>query len=81
MTATIMVHDNLIRISDYLDDGWEEAFSTDGPNSSFQVFVNRKTGEVEFVQMNDDGECIRTTLSAADAIIMGSILTNKNNRA
>ena len=64
----------VIQLRDYLNDGWKEVFATDGPNSSLQVYVNKRTGEAEIVQMNDDNECIRTPLNPEDALILVSTL-------
>jgi hypothetical protein len=66
---------NVIRLSDYKDDGWEEVYTTDGPNSTLQVYVNRKTGETEVVQQNDDNETIRTPLSFEDAVMLLSAVS------
>jgi hypothetical protein len=55
----------VINLRDYRDE-WKEIFATDGQASTLQVYVNFQTGEAEVVQMNDDGEAIRTTLVARD---------------
>jgi len=57
---------NVIRLSDYRDDGWVEVFTADGPNSTLQVYASAKLGQVEVVQQNDDNETIRTVISGHD---------------
>lgn len=66
--------DNVIKISDY-QHPWKEVFTVDCQSSTLQVYVNERTGECEIVQMNDDGDAIRTQLSTADAYIFSEILT------
>jgi hypothetical protein len=51
---------------------WVEIFSTDGPSSMLQVYVNKRTGEAEVVQMNDDNEAIRTPLCYDDALMLST---------
>ena len=53
---------------------WHEVFTADGPASTLQVYVNVRTGEVEVVQMNDDGEVIRTPIDSINAAIMSAAL-------
>ena len=72
---------NVIQLSDYRDDGWKEVFTTDGPSSTLQVYLNGKTGEAEVVQQNDDNETIRTPLSAIDAQLLVNALALVNKRA
>jgi hypothetical protein len=64
---------NVIQLSEYQREPWEEVFSFDGPNSTLQVYANQKTGEIEVVQMNDDNEAIRTVISGlnVDHLILG----------
>lgn len=46
---------------------WEEALSIDSHVSTLQLYVLKEgEGQAEIVQLNDDGESIRTTLSAQD---------------
>ena len=56
----------LTNLCDYKKDEWREVFATDGTNSTLQVFANTKTGEAEIVQMDDEGDAIRTTLTTRD---------------
>jgi len=65
---------NLIKLDDYKYP-WKEAFALDGPNSTLQVYVNERTGEAEIVQMNDDGEAIRTPLSTEDFYQLSEVTT------
>lgn len=44
---------------------WRLVLKVDGPESTIQVYANDSTGEVEFVQHNDEGEAIRTVISRA----------------
>lgn len=71
-----MSKSNVIQLADYRfgGDDWKEVYSTDGQNSTLQVFVNKKTGEAEVVQMNDDNEAIRTYLSARDLYNLVDVL-------
>jgi len=57
---------------------WEEVISTDDCNggpTTLQVYVNQNSGQVEIVQMNDDYEAIRTTLSRADVNFLTEVLS------
>ena len=63
----------LIRLDDYKYP-WKEVFSLDGAASTLQVYVNEQTGEAEVVQMNDDGEAIRTEVPAADVDTLVMVL-------
>lgn len=56
----------LIRIADHIYP-WKLAFASDAEHSTLQVYVNDRTGEIEIVQMNDEGEAIRTCLSVIDS--------------
>lgn len=69
-----MSDDNVIKISDY-QFPWKEAFSSDSETSTLQVYVNERTGESEVVQMNDDGEAIRSQLSVAATYLLAEVLT------
>lgn len=66
----------LIRMEDFKYT-WKEVFSCDGSTSTLQVYVDGSTGEAEIVQSNDDGECIRTPLSARDLYDLVDILARK----
>ena len=59
----------LIRLSDHFAN-WKQVFSHDGENATVQVYVNDATGEVEIVQMNDEGESWRTCLSTVDSVAL-----------
>jgi len=65
----------VINLRDYKDD-WKEVFTTDGPNTTLQVYVNTRTGEAEIVQMNDEGEAIRTTLDYDAALVLSTSVFN-----
>lgn len=45
---------------------WRQILKVDTADSTIQVHVNDSTGEVEFVQHNDEGEAIRTVISRSD---------------
>ena len=45
---------------------WRLVLKVDTPESTIQVYKNGSTGEVEFVQLNDEGEAIRTVISRSD---------------
>ena len=51
----------LIRMQDHIFP-WHEAFRADGPGTTMQVFVNDRSGEVDVVSSNDDGESITVSL-------------------
>ena len=59
----------LIRLSDHLAN-WKQVFAHDGESATVQLYVNDLTGEVEIVQMNDEGESWRTCLSTTDSVAM-----------
>lgn len=69
----------VIKLSDFRDK-WQEVLTIDDDSSTLQVYINRGTGEAEIVQMNDDGEAIRTQLDAVDASLLGVALAMKKNR-
>ena len=57
---------------------WKEVLSTDDCNggpSTLQVYVNQNTGQIEIVQMNDDYDAIRTTLSSTDVSFLFEVLS------
>lgn len=56
---------------------WREVLALDSESSSLQVYVNDRTGDVEIVQMNDDGKAIRTQLSRADVALLYTALTTR----
>lgn len=45
---------------------WRMVLKVDTHESTIQVYKNDATGEVEFVQHNDEGEAIRTVISRSD---------------
>ena len=62
----------------HLDDyrfPYREVLSVDRGSSSLQAFVNDRTGEVEVVQANAEGEAITTVLTADDLARMLSALS------
>lgn len=69
----------VINLRDY-QNPWKEVLTVDDEASTLQVYVNRQTGEAEVVQMNDDGEAIRTQLDPVDAALLGAALAMKKNR-
>lgn len=70
----------LIRLSD-VRYPWKELATIDGPNSTLYVYSNTQTGEAEIVQMNDDGESIRTVLAPEDVAVLQAALALKSKRA
>jgi hypothetical protein len=66
--------DNVVKISDY-QHPWKEVFTADCTSSTLQIYVNERTGECEIVQMNDEGEAIRTQLTNADRSLLAEVLT------
>lgn len=64
----------VINLRDYREE-WKEVFATEGPNSVLQVFVNKRTGEAEVYQMNDDGEAIRTPMDFQDTVLLLSAVS------
>lgn len=53
---------------------WRELVTLDGSASTLQVYVNTQTGEVEIVQMNDEGELMRTVIASDDAALLAAAL-------
>lgn len=47
---------------------WHEVATIDNDTSTLQVYVNKASGELEFVQQNDEGEAIRTVVSVGDSV-------------
>lgn len=70
----------LIHLCDYRYP-WTEVLTVDNECSMIQVYTNNQTGEVEFVQMNDDNESIRTVLSAVDAAMLEAVLVNRAKKS
>ena len=64
----------VINLRDYQEE-WKEVFATEGPNSVLQVFVNKRTGEAEVYQVNDDGEAIRTPIDFQDTVLLLSAVS------
>jgi hypothetical protein len=64
----------VIKLSDYVMN-WRQIFATDSDNSTLQIYVNERTGEFEIVQMNDDGEVIRTCLSTVESVGLSQTMT------
>lgn len=60
---------------------WRETLTVDGESSTLQVYVNQRTGEVEIVQMNDEGESIRTTLDPDDAALLSAAVVLKAKKS
>ena len=59
---------NVIELKNYKwADHWQDAYALESENGTLQVHVNTKSHELEIVQMNDDGECYRSCLSAQEA--------------
>jgi len=56
---------------------WREAMTVDGSASTLQVYVNARTGELEFVQSNDDAEVIRTVISSSDVDQLQRIISGR----
>lgn len=65
----------VIQLDKYRDD-WHEAFTADGHSSTLRVYVNKHTGELEVVQMNDEGEAIRTVFNRSDTLSMLAAISN-----
>lgn len=57
----------LIRLADHIYN-WRQVYAHDGEQTTLQVYVNEGTGELEIVQMNDEGEAVRTCLSTVDSV-------------
>lgn len=64
----------VIDIRAYRDE-WQEVFTTDGPNSTLQVYVNKRTGEAEVVQQDKDGDTIRTPMDFQDTVMLLSTVS------
>jgi hypothetical protein len=75
-----MTMDNVIKLAEYRFP-WREAFKADGADSTVQVYTNDRTGELEIVQMNDEGETIRTTLDPLDSSILRASLENQRSKS
>lgn len=53
----------------YLNDysfPWREVFSREDFATDLQIYINDRTGDVEVVQVNAEGEALTTCLSADD---------------
>lgn len=67
---------NVINMHDYVDP-WKELASFDNGDTTLQVFQNAVSGELELVQVNGEGEAIRTELSPVDAKLLAAVLSNR----
>ena len=63
----------VIRLDDFRFP-WKEVMTVDSDSTTLQVYVNERTGEAEVVQMNDEGEVIRTPLAPVDAQLLSAAL-------
>ncbi len=54
---------------------WKKIFSSSDSNSTVEVFTNDKTGDIDIVQLNDDGKSIRTSLDPESAALFLAALT------
>lgn len=69
---------DLIRLADHTET-WKRVFELHGASASLQVFVDRSTGDVDIVQVNDEGESITSHLSSPDVESLLSCM-NQNQR-
>ena len=61
---------NVINMVDYLNkDSWQEIFYRDDGVTELQIFLNKKTCQVEIYQMVD-GKSHRSCLSAVDSVAL-----------
>lgn len=74
-----MMPGNVVYLADRRDSGWRSVFAVDGESSTMYVYVNDISGEVEVVQMNDEGEAIRTTLDATDSAMFKAALASRKD--
>lgn len=64
---------NIVNMNDYKYP-WKEELCVDTDYSSCHVYTNSKTGQIEVVQMNDDGKSNRTIFSILETEILRDIL-------
>lgn len=69
----------VINLHDYVNP-WREALALDSENSTLQIYINDTSGHVEIVQMNDDGEAIRSQLGPVDASLLKAALSTKEKQ-
>lgn len=55
---------------------WKEVFFVDSPCTTLRVYVDSRTGAGEIVQMNDEGETVRTPLRKDDVLLLMAALHN-----
>ena len=65
---------DVINLAAYVD-GWKLLFEKDDGCSVLQVFVNVCSGDVEVVQVTDEGESIRSCLTPYD---LGRLMSSIN---
>ncbi len=70
---------DLIRLADHIYP-WKQVYAIDSANSTLQIYMNEGTGELEVVQMNDEGEAIRTCLSTCDSITLASTFAHAHQK-
>lgn len=66
----------IVSISDFLDSAWSEAFSSQNDGASLHVFQNSRTGELEIVQVNDQGEANRIVLDHESSALLRASLAS-----
>lgn len=69
----------LIKLGDYMYK-WKQIASFDGSNSTLQIYMNTSSGEIEIVQMNDEGEAIRTCLSTVDSVSLSKLISTAHDK-
>ena len=69
----------LIRLSDRIYP-WKEVFKVETELTTLQVYMNTGTGELEVVQMNDEGEAIRTCLSTVDSVSLSMAVSRAHQK-
>ncbi len=70
---------NVIRLADHIYP-WKLSFASDSEHSTLQVYVNERSGEIEVVQMNDEGEAIRTCLNVIDSANLSEAVSRAHQK-
>lgn len=64
---------DVVRMSDFVYP-WKEILTVDNECNTCHVYLNTGTGEIEIVQINDDGESIRTQFDTVETASLVSAI-------
>lgn len=69
---------DLIQLNDFRPK-WKKALTLTKNGVTLHVYVDLDTGQVDLVQVNEEGEALRTELSLDDSVLLRACLVVKNH--